>query len=54
MILDIVGVLFYFTYYFDIEDFEKKWEILFQEGFMSSFGIFLVFWILTYNMIYFL
>lgn len=42
MILDIIGVLFYFTYYFDIEDFEKKWEILFQEGFMSSFGIFLV------------
>jgi len=35
----------------DDEEFGGTWELL-KEGFMPSFGVFLVSWIISYNVIY--
>jgi len=44
---------FYYTKFLGVDDeeFGGTWELL-KEGFMPSFGVFLVSWIISYNVIY--
>eukprot|EP01119_Soliformovum_irregulare_P003556 TRINITY_DN1422_c0_g1_i1.p1 TRINITY_DN1422_c0_g1~~TRINITY_DN1422_c0_g1_i1.p1 ORF type:complete len:118 (+),score=26.40 TRINITY_DN1422_c0_g1_i1:57-410(+) len=43
----------YYTKYLGVDDEEMGRTELIQEGFMSSFGLFLVCWITSYNIIHF-
>jgi len=53
LLLNAVGFLVYCTKFLGVDDEEfGRFELL-QEGFMGSFGIFLVSWICSYSLLHF-
>jgi len=51
LIINVLVLFLYYSKYLNVDDeklFGGHWDLI-QEGFFSSYAIFLVFWILTYN-----